>query len=451
MYIGSNEQFAAPSAQKVRLERLLDGIDAGNGTPAADSIISALKVDWRLSGGFGRQEIDRSDADLLHFATEFLTTISCPQAAMVLPFGTTLKTRKLGDIRIGEEAWLLDAGRPGLHPMETTRRDAHGPNLGLLHRHIHRLTRKLACRHLGLPQAKQVCDNDDRHLLHFTPQAEAGDVVLQRWADGTDAPLFCAALPAQIEALAVDIVKDMRAFWKRRGEIARQSIEVKAIAEQRVARSEAVVEAIIFDFSAQSDETYFDFYVLYKGIDVAMRRGTILEYIPASRRAHSHMLRGPAGIDDRYEELRVLQNLGANGRITEAAAAILDSGLVNREAALAGLSTTYDWNTAILETGRPTYVTFFWQDGTINADVSMPGRMNWYRGKLELVGQLPEIVLTAMAGRPASDLADLPFGGDLIVERAEELKGGVLLHIQQRNLLINLETGKVWEEPEDPD
>ncbi len=78
--------------------------------------------------------------------------------------------------------------------------------------------------------------------------------------------------------------------------------------------------------------------------------------------------------------------------------------------------------------------------------------MNWYRDNVELLGkQVPEVVLTAMAGRPMSDLADLSFGGGLIVERAEELMGGVRLHIAQRNLLINLETGKIWEGLEQPD
>lgn len=450
MFMEGQVQFAT-SALKERLEGLLDGADVGNGTPAADAVFSALEVDCRIAGSDLRPLIDCSDADLVNLAFDVVTTITEPRSRLELPHGTLIETQELGQIRIGGESWILDAGRPGLHPIETMRSDAHGPNLELLRRLVERLTRRLACRRLGLPHAKHVSDGDDRQYLHFPPCAEAGEVVLQRWANGTDAPRFCAALPEQIEAFAAEIVADMRAFWKRRKDIARQAAEVRTLAERRISGHDAAIEAVILELRGQADDADLDFYVHYQGLDSAMRSGTILDFFPARMRAFAHNFGAPAGVSDRFEERESLRRDGADGWISETAGAILSSALVDRTAILGDLSKSYDTSFVIPGSRTPTYVTLYWDDGMIQAEISMHGKMDWFRDRLELMGtEMPETMRTAMRGRPISAFADLPFGGDLIVEQVADLGGGFRLHIQQRRLLINLTSGRIWERPEAP-
>lgn len=254
-----------------------------------------------------------SDDELFDLASQVIDTLNDSGSRTTLPFGTVLESRELGEILIGGERWTLDAGQPGLHPVWTTRRDAHGPNLELLHRLIAKKTRNLACRCLGLPQPVLVCDVDERNLLHFAPLAEAGEVVLQCWANGTDAPRFCGALPEQIEAFAEAIVKDMRVFWKRRRSIARQAAEVRAIANSHVADNDAEVDAIIVDMSFQSDDNNLDFHVHYIGVDVALRRGLVLGFIPAFRRKlieNGQNFGSPWGVSERKKERAALNKKG---------------------------------------------------------------------------------------------------------------------------------------------
>lgn len=327
MFSGNQDQFAVITNK--RLESLLDGMDAGNGTSLASAIAVALEVDRRISPASDEHSTAISDDALLDLAIDAQYTFTHPNSQTALPAGTILESKALGEILIGGERWVLDAGRPGLHPVWTTRRDAHGPNLERLQRHISRLTRNLACRRLGLPQPALVCDFDERHLLHFEPHAEAGGVVLQCWANGTGAPRFCSALPAQIEAFAKAIVLDMRAFWKRRKEVARQAAEVRHIVTPFVEEYNSQVDAIIVDMSFQSNDDDLDFYVHYVGIDEAMRRGLVLDMIPASRRnlvKHGHFIGPNPKIAYGPEELASLRSHGADGRITELAAAILSSG-----------------------------------------------------------------------------------------------------------------------------
>ena len=370
----------------------------------------------------------------------------------MLPFGTVLESKNLGEILIGGERWVLDAARPGLYPVWTTRRDAHGPNLDLLHRHISRLTRKLACRRLGLPQPALVSDFEERHLLHFAPNAEAGDVVLQCWVDGIGAPRFCGALSEQVEAFAEAIVKEMRAFWKRRKDIARQGAEVRAIVDRFVADLDAEVEAIIVDMSFQFNDDDLDFYVHYTGVDDAMRRGLVLDYIPASRRnliKLGHHFGPCSQIALGHEDLHALHSHGADGRITEIAAAILASGKVDSAQLLSQLARSYEVTFELSTAGAPIFGALYWAAGTIRAELSRHETLNWSRDRLELYGiEVPEAKLATTSGRPISVLAELPFGGNILVDRIETIGSGVRLLIGEKPLLIEPASGKTWACPE---
>lgn len=155
----------------------------GNGTPAADALLTALLLDLRMSrvGARGVATlVGLGTAGIADVARRFVYTVCNEDAACDLPFGTKVETSAKGYMEVGGEVWLLDAARPGLHPMEAVPRGACGPNLDLLRSHIGRLTRGLACRRIGLPSPVQVVDTASRHLLQFPPCAQAGGVVLQR-------------------------------------------------------------------------------------------------------------------------------------------------------------------------------------------------------------------------------------------------------------------------------
>lgn len=276
MLIERQDQFAT-SEIKHRLEVLLDGVQATNGTPAAAIIISILATDWRLAEAASRVYPALKDSELKELAFGILETVSSERCQFDLPTGTIIKTDKLGSVNIGAEQWAFDADRPGLHFLSMTSKAAQGSNLALLHKFIIRKTRNLACRRIGLPRPVQICDIDDSNLLHFPPFGEAGNVVLQIWGNGTGAPRFCAAMPEQIEAFATSIVSDMRLFYRHRSEIARQAGEARAIATQRIYGSDAEIDQIAVELSTQSRYEELDFHVHYLATDVAMRRGPVLD------------------------------------------------------------------------------------------------------------------------------------------------------------------------------
>ncbi|WP_086620150.1 hypothetical protein [Erythrobacter tepidarius] len=452
MFSGNQNQFAA-AATNARLEMLLEGHDAGNGTPLAPVVAAAMEIDRRRAPALDRDILTSSDEDLVTIANGVLVTLKHPKTQTKLPFGTVFETRELGEILIGGERWTLDAGRPGLHPVFTTRKDAHGPNLELLHRHITRLTRRLACRRLGLPQPVLICVNGERHRLQFLPCAEAGGVVLQCSANGTDAPRFCGALPEQIKEFAESIVMEMRSFWKRRKDIAQQGAEVRAIAEMCVAGKEATVDAIIIEMGFASDVEDLDFHVHYLALDAALRPGLLPDFIPAWQRAQvmrGHSFGSPWGISERYKELENLRSHGADGRITGLAAAVLASGKVDSELIRSKLAEAYEVAVEIPGSGTSMFVALYWVDGTIHAEVEKHGTLDWARDVLIIHGaDVPEARLVTMNGRPLADLVELPLGGDMTVERVERIRDGLRLHIPENYLLVDLASGRTWECPSD--
>jgi hypothetical protein len=289
--------------------------------------------------------------------------------------------------------------------------------------------------------------------LHFPPCPEAGGVVLQCWADGAGALRFCGALPEQIKEFAESIVKDMRLFWKRRKEIAEQAAEVSAVAETCVAEREAAVDAIIIDMRFQFDVEDLDFHVHYRALDVALRPGLVLDFIPAWKRAlimRGHSFDSPWGVSGRYKELESLRSHGADGRITELAAAVLASGKVNSELIRLKLAEAYDVAVELPRRGTSMFVAFYWADATIYAEVCMQGKLNWNRDVLEIYGvDVPQAKLVTMTGRPLSELVELPFGGDMIVDRVERISDGLRLHVPNNFLLVDLESERTWKCPDD--
>ncbi len=445
---GNQDHAAAAAAIKERLDFLLEGKCVGTGTPLSAAVATALEVDRRRAPANDRNSLGHSDEQLLELAADIAATLDSTHGKTTLPFGTVLKTQDLGNILLDGELWTLDAGRPGLHPAITTRNDAHGPNLEILHHPISRLTQKLACRRLGLPQPFLIYGDSEPHVLHFAPCAEAGGVVLQCWANETDASRFCGAFPKQIEEFGASIVRNMRSFWTHRKSIAKQGTEMRAIAEARAADCGLTVDAIIVDMKLQSDVENLHFYVHYNGLDEALRPGLVKECGASSERAlmrQGRYFAPPLEVSWRYEELEDLRRVGADGWITELAAAVLASGLVDPKIVLTKLATAYDVAVEIPGSGTSMFVAFYWNYGMICAEVSKHRSMSWGRDQLVIYGvNVPETKLITIKGRPLSDLVELPFGGEIILDRAENLTNGLRVHVAEELLLIELASGRIW-------
>ena len=447
MLIERQDQFANTVLEH-KIDSLLDGINAGNGTPAAAIIKSILAIDARVAGKSYDNFPVSQEHELVRLVFEILEMVQIEHARYQLPFGTMLETEALGSVIIGGEFWTFDADRPGLHFLSMTSKAAQGSNLALLHKFIIRKTRNLACRRIGLLRPVQICDIDDSNLLHFPPFGEAGNVVLQIWGNGTGAPRFCAAMPEQIEAFATSIVSDMRLFYRHRSEIARQAGEARAIATQRIYGSDAEIDQIAVELSTQSRYEELDFHVHYLATDVAMRRGPVLDFISAFDRSEGRIGRAPWGVSGRGDERAQINKQGADGRISKLAKSIVSSGRFDTVTILAELANAYESRFELATRPSPTYISLYWLNGTIEAEVIMPGMMEWCRDKVEFFKlSLPEIVKSTIVGQPLSKIVDMPFGGDMIVEGVCDLHGGgTRFDVEGGTDLIDLRSGRIFPE-----
>ena len=453
MFVGSQEQFATAQATK-RVQELCGNIDIGNGTSVADAIVSALEIDLRISGRKDGAAVwnaltDREIADLAFHMT---WTYERQDERFTLPLGTVVRSGEIGDVKIGGESWLLDAAKPGLHPMETMRRDAHGPNFELLCAHIARLTRNLACRRLGLPSPVLVVDRVDHHLLHFGPCSEAGDVVLQRRANGTEAPRFPAASPGQILEFAESIVADMRAFWKRRKAIAARSNVARGLADAAAAKYGAEVQLVAVDLSNQRESERIDMSVHYLAIDEAMRVGPVLGLMPDRGHVTADHYRPPAGVCLRPDELAELRELGADGRIDDMAVAVATAAPGGVAAVFAQLATAYSMTFEIPTDATPMFATLYWRDGTIEADVSIAEKLDCYGTSLDILGNdLPDTIKNSLPGRTVACVAELPFACSCEIRSVQDLDGGFRLDLKIGTSLVNLSSGLIWDGPDRDD
>lgn len=446
----TNDDNSKSTMIRQRLHDRFGHEDVGNGTALSAALASALELDLRMSGAAdGTSRIAAlTDQELDHLAHDLVRTIENGKSRFTLPLGTNFASHKLADLTVGSERWLLDASRPGLHPMQTMRRDAHGANLRLLRSHIRRLTQHSDFRALGLPSAARIVDTADHHLLHFAPCEEAGGVVLQRSADGTGAPRFRAALPIQIRELAESIVTDMQTLWNRREAIKARATQVRELAEAQAAKHGAAVQLVAVDLELQRDEDDFDMYVHYHAIDEAMRPGAVLGLFSARDYIDDNSLCAPAGVTHRKAELEELRRLGADGRIDEIAAGVAAAAPRGAAAVFAELAESYDTMVELPTSGAPMCAILYWGAGKIKADIMMGGKLDWWGSKLILLGDtFPETVVAASVGRRVDSFVQLPFACPCLVKSVEPLMAGVRLELEVGEKLIHLSTGRIWDEP----
>ncbi len=337
--------------------------------------------------------------------------------------------------------------------METVRRDAHGPNLERLTASIARKTSRLACRKLGAPVPVHIVEADSRHILQFAPLPEAGNVVLQRNVYETGADRFCAALPEQIEAFASSIVADMRMLWKRRKEVRARVEEVREAAETGLRGDPRMggqhsVQAIAVDLSMV--HTYpISLFVEYRTLDEALRPGTVIDFVPANYPFEERVWPAPRALSYRQAFRHRLAALGANGLIDEIAEAVALAAPGGIAPILKQLATSYETRAVLPTPTGPLFATLIWRDGVIEAELSMPGKLDWYSGRLELEGvRLPEAVLASLPGKPLASIVELPFETDAKIVLVDDARTNMVsVRIDPVEKLVNLSTGIVWEAP----
>lgn len=54
-----------------------------------------------------------------------------------------------------------------------------------------------------------------------------------------------------------------------------------------------------------------------------------------------------------------------------------------------------------------------------------------------------------MIGRPLSDLLELPFGSDIIVNEIDRIHNGLRFRLADQRSLIDLSSGSTWDCPDD--
>lgn len=458
MSVLNHNQFANAKLLR-RLREALGTAATPVGTALADALGSALEVDLRRSGDpDGRSRLlALSDEQIIQQSFELEWALR-HKDMFTLPLGTVVTSSAPGGVEIGGEHFVLDAARPGLFPIEAAPRHAHGPNLDLLRSEIERLTRKLACRRIGMPSPHHVVDTDSRHLLQFPSLVDAGGVVLQRSAFETGAERFCAASPKQIKALAKNLVTDMRTLWSRRREVGARVEAVRRAAEAALATepSGATIRSIVVDMHHQGDTGPVSLYVEYEAIDNAMREGIVVGYVPDHDQLSEgsfrppYGLRVPYGVWGRHEEREKLAAAGADGMIDEVALAILNAAPEGATAVLSRLASSYEAIIRLPAGKAPLFAALYWRDGCIRAEVTVARQIDWCGERLDLLGvTLPEAILTALPGRSVSSFVELPFRCDCEVQSIEPLdEVGLRVTLEPRKHLLHLGSGRTWPAPE---
>ncbi len=425
-------------------------------TPMAEALAAALEVDRRLRGdatGIQRQ-LELSADEITELGLDLNWALEAVGVNFQLPLGAQVTSgTSSGTILIDGEPMTLDAGRAGLFPVETTPSHAHGPNLVLLRSEIDRLTRKLECRRIGLPQPAQILYGTPLQIVQFPPLAEAGGVALQRSAYDCGANHFCAATPKQIKKFAREVVRDMRALWSRRDNIGKQALELREAAHDaiRSISTDFGVRAVGIEMKSQRTDTTFAFNVEYDFIDEAMRRGPYVQghaYHKGDFDDGFHLHRSMLGLLELRNELN---ESGADGWIDDLALGVLNASPEGAKAVLDRLATSYETVTTIPTGGRVLYATLFWKRGTINVDIFIASQLEWLGQELDLLGvSMPEMTLPALAGCMLDSVVELPFECCSTISEATNLsaENRVRIDLDLRYYLINLETGRTWPEPE---
>lgn len=447
------KRFATDSLASALVDKLniaLDSDDLENGTLLHTVLVSAIMVDLRRSGIEDAVAlIDTLDEDAIKELGDLLLfAIEGDGRPFTLPFGTVVRPYQPGSVEIGGEVWVIQAGQPGLLPIEIVRHDAYGRNLELLREFISKWVQGRPWQRIGLPSPSNISDHGPVNLLAFPPFHEAGGVVLQREVNSTGAACFAAAMPEDIKFLALSIASDMKVMWHRRQDIADQASAVRRIAESKILNDAVGValHAIAIDLHRQHTADQFDFYVQYDAVDDAYRPGVVLDFIPAPFEGVHANHGAPHGAHGRREERHVVHALGADGEIDSFAAAVVRYAPEGQAEVLARLAIDYDTVVQFVTPLGPVYATLYWRNGCIEAEISAPGRivkrgkyLEWYEEVFDADDA------QALLGLTPFDVLPLPFDAKCTIKQATPLRRGVKMQLNSNRFLVNCATGRIWE------
>lgn len=429
------------------LRSSLGVMDVGNGTEVADALAIALIVDLRLSARpDGLERLHHLSAhEVLEAAGDLRRTLNRQGDGFHLPLGTRASPALPGSIRMGDESWGLDAGKPGLHPVRSLRHDAHGPNLELLVKRIRNMARNLACRRLGLPEPMTVIHDGPFHVLRFAPLAEAGQAILKLSAYETGSERFCSAMPSQIETFAARIVDEMKALWTFRRQIGARVTAVRKAASAVAPSIGAALVGVTVQCGVRKNPGTFLLVVEFLALDEAMRQGIVCRTVGPCHDMEDLDLVS-LGTADRAGRRKALAVADADGWIDELAITIARAAPEGPAAVLQRLASAYQTILPVPSNSGPVFTTLGWHDGVVTTELCMDG-LYWEGLNVELDDVVPEIVLACLPGRRLTDLVELPFGCDCIIASARCGPSGLLIQLQRREHYINCTTGRIWAAP----
>lgn len=210
-----------------------------------------------------------------------------------------------------------------------------------------------------------------------------------------------------------------------------------------------VVAKISVDLPGRTYGGPSDLTVEYEAIDDAMRPGPFLQAVKfTAPEIEPGALTLPRRLISRVHERNYLQAIGADGRIDDLAAAIAVAAPQGLHAVLARLRVGYETYVSLPTAGGDLlHAVLYWRDGTIHSSFNASGVLDGGSDTVDLPGTvLPETLATALLGKPLSAIAEVPFACDRTIISAENHRGLSRLVLDSRDLLVNLSTGRIWEE-----
>jgi hypothetical protein len=240
----------------------------------------------------------------------------------------------------------------------------------------------------------------------------------------------------------------MQAFWARRAEIAAAASKVRTHAEaviDDVGVEGFGVRRICIDMEVQRDTSPLAFYVEYDAIDEAMRPGVVLDYLISDQPDAPFIRRVPYGLGHRHEDRAALRAKGADGSIDAVALAVMRASPESEQVILTRLASSYETLVTFMTERGPLYATLYWREGCVKAEVTVPGHLDWYEGRLELFDcPLREEDIAPFVGRAVASLPDLPFSCEGKITEARSLRNCVKFVVETREALLNLDNGEIW-------
>lgn len=415
-----------------------------------DSLLEALAIDSRTTGLPLVNMGSMSDDAIVEAAASVRAALR-GGSRYTLPFGTVARAGRPGSVEIGGRFYVKRSFLPGLYPAELVRRDAYGPNLETLRSTMYASSSRTTSERIGFPSPSLIGDRGSvRHLLEFPPLAEAGGAVLQFDVERIDAARFCAAPMLQLERFASSLLKGAHWLWRRRAAIGQRVGEARRAARSGLAAEgrrawSADVARICVDARSVGRPGEPALVVEYMGLDDALRRGRIVESVPAETDLRSMtLMRAPALNARRRRELGELERMGADGRISPTAAAVARAAPEGECAVLERLARSLETMVTVPDAGGPFFATLFWKEGVIHAEAATARELTLWRDP----GDLPPRPTAVFSGSKRSDEAE-PLPKERSRRCSEAVSRGSVIETgdDPGTFLVNTATGTMWPEP----